>query len=87
MENAKTVLKETSLSFIENATDLNDVAYLVKSLIDSGVYDSTIEEAVDARVLALAPTSSAKDVAYTMSALKNKMRLTTVFMVLEKLER
>ena len=71
MENAKTVLKETSLSFIENATDLNDVAYLVKSLIDSGVYDSTIEEAVDARVLALAPTSSAKDVAYTMSALKN----------------
>ena len=32
MANAKTVLKEAALSFIEAATSLDNVAYLVKSL-------------------------------------------------------
>ena len=75
MANAKTVLKETALSFIEAATSLDNVAYLVKSLVDNDMYDSTLKEAVDNKVTALAPTSSAKDVAYTMSALSASKEL------------
>ena len=75
MANAKTVLKETALSFIEAATSLDNVAYLVKSLVDNDMYDSTLQEAVDNKVTALAPTSNAKDVAYTMSALSSSKEL------------
>ena len=75
MANAKTVLKETALSFIEAATSLDNVAYLVKSLVDNDMYDSTLKEAVDNKVTALAPTSNAKDVAYTMSALSSSKEL------------
>lgn len=70
--NAKQILKESALNFIKNATELDSVAYLVKSLSDAGVYDSVIEAAVTERVSVLAPTSDAKSIAYTMSSLKDE---------------
>jgi hypothetical protein len=71
MSNAKRVLKETSLAFIKSATNLDNVAYLVKSLSDNGLYDSEVENAVNTKVTALAPTATAKELAYTLSSLQD----------------
>lgn len=65
------ILKERALALIIAATSLEDVTYLTKSLSDSKQLDSTLNKAIYDKVLALSPTSTAKEVSYILSALSN----------------
>jgi hypothetical protein len=72
MSNSITKLQARALEQINNATSLKDIAYLVKSLSDSGTFTDNIEIAVEAKIDALAPTSTVKDTAYLIKALDIK---------------
>lgn len=66
-----TKLQARALEQIDNATSLKDIAYLVKSLSDSGAFTDNIGIAVEAKIDSLAPTSNIKDTAYLIKALEN----------------
>lgn len=65
------ILRDRALTLIKDATNLDDVAYLLKGLNDGGQFDSTITDAVNAKVEELSPTSSAKEIAHVLKALEN----------------
>jgi hypothetical protein len=65
------LLKTRSLELIEAATSLKDVAYLVKSLSDTGSLDSNISAKIYTKVNLLTASSSSKDIAYILKALEN----------------
>lgn len=65
------ILKGRSLELIDTATSLEDVSYLVKSLVDADSFDSILSDAVYTKVSELSATSSAKNIAYLTKALEN----------------
>lgn len=65
------ILKEKALALIEASNSLKDIAYLIKSLSDTGSLDSNISAKIYTKVNTLVATSTAKDVAYVLKALEN----------------
>jgi len=71
MGTTTTILKERAVTLIQTATTMEDVAYLIKGLASTNQIDETVGDVTYKKVDELAPTSSAKDIAYILKALEN----------------